>query len=671
MSFNRDLFSIMVPDFILLFPSETSLLEDHHHHQQQQQLTFKAYISAPSEFQLIGWHESMVGQTQDKAQGDTLQLLARSQGRFLAIEILHLGDRDESGGQSVLACVSLPLDMAAFKCCQLRLELMRDDALLCNYNTMLVRSDLYPEVQDVKGWAKPPRTPAQISAFIEDLAEYLSFQSLLHHAGKHAPALLDSVGMTPGRNAGRASNWDSLLPVLLAEACRPEMLQMMAEVGMDLLQHAVSWGMVHLAERILSGMLAPPLNIPFATIASGTLSADCDTACPPARQSLLSYALMSEDVVMFERVLGWGHLYGGPTFMWELDGSGVGSDPQLARMVQALPTPHDHLAHSHAAALHQLLGVGAPAAAAEVQRAWGAKHGDAGALQLPLRQRQLSGGQTVGSPSSACAAAAATATPSSAAASATPPNSVVAPSGMVSSSSSSATPSSGPSRTPSFAQGLLPPSVSHGNALVSVARALAMGFGEHGDIKESQYRAWCKACCVGLANKVCIGVVPFFWLQAALSLSRGLYKSAFTLALYPVPMFLALITKNCKKREACMFWAKIFHLCYYIIFGLGLMPTIVARKLAITHLDFIVEVILCRLLWQVQLRALLVERAASTIGSSMLYSRLQFQHPLLQALAINFASVCVGIALDVRNRRMYVHLVRARALLSQRGQKVQ
>eukprot|EP00967_Tisochrysis_lutea_P048196 scaffold58849_cov18-Tisochrysis_lutea.AAC.1 len=47
----------------------------------------------------------------------------------------------------------------------------------------------------------------------------------------------------------------------------------------------------------------------------------------------------------------------------------------------------------------------------------------------------------------------------------------------------------------------------------------------------------------------------------------------------------------------------------------------------------------------VQLRGLLAERAASTIGSSMLYSRLQFQHPLLQALAINFASIFVGLEL--------------------------
>eukprot|EP00983_Pelagomonas_calceolata_P134556 1162071-Pelagomonas_calceolata.AAC.6 len=50
--------------------------------------------------------------------------------------------------------------------------------------------------------------------------------------------------------------------------------------------------------------------------------------------------------------------------------------------------------------------------------------------------------------------------------------------------------------------------------------------------------------------------------------------------------------------QAYMFWAKIFHLFYYIIFGLGLMPSVVARKLAITHLDLIVEVVLCRLMWQ-------------------------------------------------------------------------
>jgi len=118
-----------------------------------------------------------------------------------------------------------------------------------------------------------------------------------------------------------------------------------------------------------------------------------------------------------------------------------------------------------------------------------------------------------------------------------------------------------------------------------------------------------------------------------------------------------------------MFWAKVTHLTLYIIFGLGLLPSIVARKLAVTHLDLIVEVVLYRLMEQVQLRALLVERAASTIGSSMLYSRLQFQHPLLQALAINFASTCVGIALELRNRRMHKRLRKASLLVSSHQQK--
>uniref|UniRef100_A0A7S3QZQ4 GAF domain-containing protein n=1 Tax=Dunaliella tertiolecta TaxID=3047 RepID=A0A7S3QZQ4_DUNTE len=210
------------------------------HQHQHQQLNFKAYISSPSEFQLIGWHGNVEGHTQGGDKSDTLQLLARSQGRFLDIDILHLGARDERGGQSVLACVSLPPDIVACECCQLRLELMRDAALLCNYNTMLVRNDLHPEVQDLKGWAKPPRTPAQISVFVEDLAEYLSFQSIMRNARDCAPAPKSGMDEKQGCSAARKLDSNALLPVLLAEACRPEMLQMMAEVGMDLLQQAAA-----------------------------------------------------------------------------------------------------------------------------------------------------------------------------------------------------------------------------------------------------------------------------------------------------------------------------------------------------------------------------------------------------------------------------------------------
>lgn len=48
-----------------------------------------------------------------------------------------------------------------------------------------------------------------------------------------------------------------------------------------------------------------------------------------------------------------------------------------------------------------------------------------------------------------------------------------------------------------------------------------------------------------------------------------------------------------------MFWAKIMHVSIYLVFGLGWLPTIVARKLALTHLDIAVEVVLYRLIEQV------------------------------------------------------------------------
>lgn len=31
-------------------------------------------------------------------------------------------------------------------------------------------------------------------------------------------------------------------------------------------------------------------------------------------------------------------------------------------------------------------------------------------------------------------------------------------------------------------------------------------------------------------------------------------------------------------------------------------------------------------------------------------------HPVLQAVIMNLASMCVGIALDIRNRQVYLHL---------------
>lgn len=71
---------------------------------------------------------------------------------------------------------------------------------------------------------------------------------------------------------------------------------------------------------------------------------------------------------------------------------------------------------------------------------------------------------------------------------------------------------------------------------------------------------------------------------------------------------------------------------------------------------------------QVQLRALLLERTVTAVGLALLYSRLDLPHPLLRALVINLASVFVGIALDIRNRWLYVRLWQA-AKLPGKGRK--
>lgn len=52
-----------------------------------------------------------------------------------------------------------------------------------------------------------------------------------------------------------------------------------------------------------------------------------------------------------------------------------------------------------------------------------------------------------------------------------------------------------------------------------------------------------------------------------------------------------------------MFWDKVVHVSMYLVFGLGWLPTIVARKLALTQMDIAVEVIIYRLIEQVSLAA--------------------------------------------------------------------
>jgi len=99
---------------------------------------------------------------------------------------------------------------------------------------MLVGSGLAGEMQELKAWAQPPRTPSQITAFVEDLAEWLSFQSLVHCASPGAGHATSPLGREEALLAlaqgGKAGLGGSVLPVLVAEAQRPGVMKMMSEV---------------------------------------------------------------------------------------------------------------------------------------------------------------------------------------------------------------------------------------------------------------------------------------------------------------------------------------------------------------------------------------------------------------------------------------------------------
>ncbi|KAF5838647.1 hypothetical protein DUNSADRAFT_2482 [Dunaliella salina] len=101
---------------------------------------------------------------------------------------------------------------------------------------------------------------------------------------------------------------------------------------------------------------------------------------------------------------------------------------------------------------------------------------------------------------------------------------------------------------------------------------------------------------------------------------------------------------------------KLTHWSLVVLFGLNILPTIIARKLALTHTDIVVECFLFRFVDQVQLRALVTERLAQTFALGLFYSSLSMPWPILQAVVINLISLIVGIALDVRNRRTYMQV---------------
>ncbi len=95
-------YSITVPSTFVSLPSSSP--HSSQQQQQQQRVPFKLYVSSPRMFRLLGWQVCGSVQTLSEGQpemGDTLQLLAHTQGRFLPVDIVHVDSRDDHGGQSV------------------------------------------------------------------------------------------------------------------------------------------------------------------------------------------------------------------------------------------------------------------------------------------------------------------------------------------------------------------------------------------------------------------------------------------------------------------------------------------------------------------------------------------------------------------------------------------
>uniref|UniRef100_A0A7S3QZR0 Uncharacterized protein n=1 Tax=Dunaliella tertiolecta TaxID=3047 RepID=A0A7S3QZR0_DUNTE len=211
-SSNEEQHSIVVPSMALIYPSRLPFPQQQQQPPQQHiQLNFKAYITAPSPFRLTGWYGSEEGHIQEGVDdGNCLQLLARAHGRFLPVDIVQQGTRDEGGVQGVQACVYLPPHMKAFDCCQLRLEVVRGSSLLCRCNTMLVSSTWAPLLPELDAWAKSMRaSPDHVSLFMDDLAEWLSFQGLVHtsrnNSSRAASGLCCRGGSTSNNNSRSSS----------------------------------------------------------------------------------------------------------------------------------------------------------------------------------------------------------------------------------------------------------------------------------------------------------------------------------------------------------------------------------------------------------------------------------------------------------------------------------
>ncbi|KAF5831029.1 hypothetical protein DUNSADRAFT_13680, partial [Dunaliella salina] len=690
-------------------------------------VSFIAGIRAPANAELVGWQDtrgttSNTNEGGERGEESVAQLLACARGMFLPTKV----NRAATGEPFVQVCIALPRSLQLDgQCFRLELELVRGSKLLCSRSILFMGSRLGEELQELKGWAASrANTPDPVSTFMEDLAEFLSFQGLF------APSPISPLTAKGGNNSSNSANPveggnsssnsaspvkgdnsssnsanlvhpdEGLLPVLKAEAQTPGMLHMMAEVGLELLQHAVSWGMAALAQQLLTGLMAEPLCLPFDAVACGQLphthplakvgkqqqqqqqkeqgyaairgpaqhvqppalfSSSEDSvvqgqngvcfAKPPFSWSLITCALLSYNKQCLARVLEWGRMYGGPYgFAWpwsEVDGSGYSP----LQIMQRLPVDH--------AVLEQLLAdpTARPAAlqAQDLARQTDGQHKENGRLQ----QRDTA--TTEGAAARSHSAVHKQCRTCSVDSCVGQTDEFLGGRVQVGSSTSQGEESGAVKHSAAGAQPapFLSAHSEHASptGVLRVAlKALVFGFGKNGDIKEADYRNWCFENTVSYANLWCSIVVLFLSFTVVKCLCKGLLLNAVAVSLYLTPMFLALCANTTKKRKVCMTVGKAIHLTLLLIYSMDLLPSVAAEKLAVLHLDWAVEVIMFRLMDQAQLGALLLERAISCVGNLHTYTRLGFSFPLVRALILSLCSLLVGLALDVRNRCAFLKI---------------
>jgi len=699
----KDQYSIALSEPAILLPA---FLPEQQHpaRPQNYSVSFSVSVSAPTGAELVGWQNSRGASTVEggwRGEEGVLQLLAHTRGMFLPVEVTEVSRADE-GQRTVQVCVSLlPSMLMHGQCFRLELELVESSTLLCSRSILLMGSQLNEALQELKGWSPcNANTPGLVGVFLEDLAEFLSFQGLA------APSTITTADSSSSSSSGSNSSADlasekSLLPVLKAEAQTPDMLHMMAEVGMELLQHAVSWGMAALAQQLLTGLMADPLSVPFHAVACGQLPhahpfakggakeqqqgvqeqqtefgdaaisepaqhvqppvtcseivtiSDAQLSEDPAQgrdrvcvagtpfhfssRSLITCALLSYNKQCLARVLEWGRMYGGPcgyAWLWSaVDASGYSPLQIMQRLPaghavleQLLSDPTARPAALHAQTLVQQVGMSAPAEKATGQ-APSPKWHQSGSVEASAGQGDECAGGTAQAASSDLQERGETA---------------------VGCCTTSQQPASSP---------IAPQTHVYPIGVLKVAlKALVLGFGDHGDIKEADYRNWSFESAAVYANMWCCLVVLLACYTLVQCLWRGLLLNAVALCLYPILMSLALFAESTRMRKMYMTSGKVTLWILTFIFSVGLLPSMLAQKLALQRLDWAVEVFMYRLVDQVQLKALLLERAISCVSNTYMYTRLGFSFPLGRALALSLCSLLIGLALDVRNRCIFLKI---------------